>query len=154
MKFALALIILALTAPTAAANRYHHIATTSLVPLPPGLIVIHEANCLGGVDPWSCYFDGTIWLTAEHAGNAPVFLHELGHAYDERVLKPRHRRLFMRWAGIRQGWTAVGSEFFASAYSLCARHRSLPEHPDTQYGWAPTQALHDKSCWLIRRAAR
>lgn len=124
----------------------------ALVPAPPGDLKLVDANCFGGTNTWSCYFDGTIWLAPTQATES-VLLHEVGHAYDERVLKPRHRRLFRRWIGADR-WRTTGQEMFASAYSLCARQTNVGPNPDTQYGWRPSEGLHDRVCWLIRRAGR
>lgn len=170
--------VLTTPAPAAAVSltttqtaQYQTWADESLVPQPPGQVRLEFTGCasIAGEPPvtvyWSCSTDrGLISMAPDDHHNQSVFLHELGHIFDFRVMRPRYRRVFLRWFGGGY-WEpqpdprvlGMGREVFASAYSLCARYRVLPDlfefRYETQYGWSPSQEQHDRACWLIRRAA-
>jgi hypothetical protein len=145
--------------------QYQAWADAALVPTPRVAVRLRFTGCLAVWGDqrvfWSCATDATISLAPEDHGDQAIFLHELGHVFDNERMTPRHRRLFTRWFG-GGAWEppadprklGMGRELFASAYSLCARFRDLPAEYETQYGWEPTQAEHDRACWLIRRAGR
>ena len=89
-----------------------------------------------------------------------VFYHELGHLFDLRVMRRRHRRAFKRIFGLKRGAWFGGrrppGEQFAEAYSYCARHRRIRRtriSSRARYGYRATPAQHRAVCALIGTAA-
>ncbi len=133
----------------------------SAVPLPPGKITVRFADC-----PRYPRFDAcvqswrprTIWMKPGLYGARAVFLHEVGHVFDMTVLRNGDRASFKRIHGHGSRWwrgAQPPAEWFADAYSLCARRRSLSKRPAvTNYGYAPTPARHAATCRLLGRIGK
>jgi hypothetical protein len=99
-----------------------------------------------------------IYLSPAARRPRAVLYHELGHAFDLRVLQPRHRRRFKQLMGIRtRGWftsTPPAAEYFADAYALCAERTRLRQvRAATPYGYRATPSRHRRACALIHDAA-
>ena len=100
-----------------------------------------------------------VYLRTDVRHPRAVMLHELGHVYDLMVLANNDRGAFRRimrrpralwWSG-----KVPLAEWFAEAYSWCARHaRIVSVARYAIYGYNPTPAQHRETCSLIRRAAR
>jgi hypothetical protein len=129
----LAAILLVLLFPASAsaltlrgnvAPRHRAWVGSATVPLPTGAITITRSGCYF---TWSCFDQGVIRLpkkTDSYAQERAVLLHELGHAFDERMLSPRERRAFQRAADVPGSWWAntetPPAEAFAEQYAACA----------------------------------
>jgi len=133
------------------------------VPLPRGRVRVSLAGCPRRPDLVGCVVirrPRTIHLRREARRPRWVFLHELGHVFDLTVMRPRDRRAFKRAQGRpRAAWWRGGhplGEWFAEAYSLCARYGSSTRAAQaaTTYSYRPTARRHRASCAVIREAAR
>jgi hypothetical protein len=119
---------------------YQSWVDASLVPTPPGVVVMRLDGC--GEDMPACAPVGerTIALSPEWR-TRHVLLHELGHLFDDAV---------PGWVRGRFG----DGERFAEAYALCARKRSLKARYVAGYDYAPTPTQHRRACGMIRTALR
>jgi hypothetical protein len=131
------------------------------VPLVRGRLRILIGSCPGAPAFVGCVFTKrprTIYLSPSARRPRAVLYHELGHTFDLRVLRPRHRRAFKRIVGIRdRGWftsSPPAAEWFADAYALCAERKRLREaRAATPYGYRATPRRHRRACALIHEAA-
>jgi hypothetical protein len=87
-----------------------------------------------------------------------VFLHELGHVYDDTTLRQRTRRaiyvkLFDNSRDSLWLWPLAWGEKFAMAYSYCAMDLYPKETWPWYYGYGyfPSRWKQDRVCALIRR---
>ena len=131
-------------------------ANTSYVPAPPGKIELYETNC---PDPWTvaCTNNEQMWIPVR---DRHIFLHEVGHLFDFRVMNNLAREWFKQLIGDSRPWVAPRgqpaespSEKFAEAYSACARHRTVHEIYYGLYNYAAGPKLHRRVCRLIRLVA-
>src|SRR3954470_19303468 len=85
-------------------------------------------------------------------------LHELGHVYDLTVFSNRDRGRFRRIMKTHASWWTGDrplAEWFAEAYSWCARSRRIVSVARYAiYDYDPTPAQHRSTCSLIRTSAR
>lgn len=175
MRKVIALCVLALAAPQALAHppapvndrgraitgKLHSWIHQAHVPLLRGRVQIRRHACPGYPLFAGCVFTArprTLYLSPSARAPRLVLYHELGHAFDFRVLNNRERRRFKRILGIqRSGWFGGGlppSEWFADAYSACAtRLGEWRRALSSSYGYRPTRRQHLRACALIRRAA-
>jgi hypothetical protein len=131
------------------------------LPLVGGRVRVLLGGCPGSPLFVGCVFTRrprVIYLSPAARRPRAVLYHELGHTFDLRVLRPRHRRAFKRLMGIETpGWytsSPPASEFFADAYALCAERRRLrAPRAATPYGYRATPRRHRRACALIRGAA-
>jgi hypothetical protein len=131
------------------------------VPLIRGRVQIRRADCPGHPILVGCVFTArprTLYVSHRAFEPRTVLYHELGHAFDIRVLNQRDRERFKRIIGIRRrGWFSGAlppSEWFADGYAACAiRRRAGRRARPTFYGYAPTTRQHARVCRLIQRAA-
>ena len=129
----------------------------SYAPVAPGLVTVHRAYCPGPPAPGpgvSCTFGGSdvIWLrTAPYLLRSDLF-HELGHRFDFNVMTHVARVAFSQAAGVPYRDVLRGSETFADAYSLCARHRTIAV-PYFGGDYARTPTRHLRVCRVIRLTA-
>ena len=143
-------------------KRHQAFVRASLVAPPPGRVMVRFSGCprfprfTGCVQMWR---PRTIYLQRRLADERMVFYHELGHVFDKTVLLDADRAEFKRIQGRAVGvfwWAGDRSprEWFADAYALCARKRSISRRPrPSDSGYAPTPARHAASCRLINEAA-
>lgn len=132
------------------------------VPLIRGRLMIRRSACPGYPAFAGCVFTArprTLYLLPGLRNARSVLYHELGHAFDLRVLNWRERRRFKRIIGIRRsGWfegAAPPMEWFADGYATCAVRSRLPRAArPTLYRYAPTPRQHARVCGLIREAAK
>jgi hypothetical protein len=143
------------------AGKLHAWLHQAKVPLVRGRLQIRREDCPGNPSFVGCVFTlrpRTLYLSHRAREPRAVLYHELGHAFDLRVLNKRDRSKFKRIVGIRRrGWFSGAlppSEWFADAYTACAirmrvRRRARP----TDYGYGPTKRQHARACRLIHDAA-
>lgn len=100
------------------------------VPTPPERLTVSElagpcTDALGCVDADTIYLPGVIYLSA--AELRKVFLHEMGHAFDDQVLTEADHEAFEEIIGEHSEWIWADDspespqEVFAESYSYCAR---------------------------------
>ncbi|MGH2847224.1 MAG: hypothetical protein ACRDL0_14580, partial [Thermoleophilaceae bacterium] len=143
-------------------GKFHSWLHKSKAPLVRGRLRIKVGSCPTRPLFVGCVFTKrprTIFLSAAARRPRAVLYHELGHTFDLRVLRPRHRARFKRLMRIRtRGWftsSPPAAEHFADAYALCAERRRLRgARAATPYGYRATPRRHRRTCALIRRAAR
>jgi hypothetical protein len=131
------------------------------VPLVHGRVQIRREVCPGNPALLGCVWTPrprTLYLSPRVPDLRTVLYHELGHAFDLRVLNRRDRGRFKRIIRIRRrGWFSGAlppSEWFADAYRACAvRTRVRRRAHPTFYGYAPTKRQHARACRLIHDAA-
>jgi hypothetical protein len=124
-------------------------------------VEIRRSPCPGHPSFAGCVYTNrprTLYLQPGLRDARSVLYHELGHAFDLRVLNWRERRRFKRIVGIRRGgWFAGGlppAEWFADGYATCAaRSRLRRRSGPTLYGYSSTPRQHARVCELIRSAA-
>lgn len=144
-------------------------AESSAMPLPPGDITVVVSPCPLETDvvasgctarEWPIFLDAA--LLADQMRE--VFLHEIGHQFDWRVLTNADR---VRLAAVMhapwpwsQGSRPSGSEWFAEAYSTCARPglmRTLSRRKGRvwmRYDWQPSVRRVRQVCSLITTLGR
>jgi hypothetical protein len=135
------------------------------VPLPPTRLTIRDGSpmTLGStiVLPFA-------WGAFTVRG---LFLHELGHVYDRRVMTPARRLAFLRAAGVTCRWKAAHcrtarwisgpgvvvdvrpEEMFAEMYAACAlglTERGYQDAGYNTYGWVPPDGADAALCAVIR----
>jgi hypothetical protein len=131
------------------------------VPLVRGRVQIRRQSCPGHPELAGCVFTArprTFYMRPSARDPRTVLYHELGHAFDLRVLNQRERGAFKRIVGIRRrGWfngALPPAEWFADAYAGCAYRVQLRRPARrTAYGYRPTRRQHARVCLLIRKAA-
>jgi hypothetical protein len=130
------------------------------VPLPEGTVVVGLRGCPGRPDLAGCVITRhprRIYLRSDSRHTWSVFLHELGHVFDLTVMGRSDRRRFLRIHGRAGRWwrgPSPPAEWFAEAYSLCARFGArLPARLSTTYRYRPGAWRHRASCRVIRAAA-
>jgi hypothetical protein len=125
------------------------------VPGPPGYIDFGIGSCADHLDlgcmDWT-YPIATVRIIRSDRFDRFTFAHEMGHVYDEYVLKAvGWRDRFAALEGF--AWrTPRSEEYFADSYALCALHRRLSRAVTTDHGFHVTPALHLRICGLIRAA--
>jgi hypothetical protein len=131
----------------------------SLVPTPPVDVTLRLDGCPGEPQVDACSpVDGSLIALSPEWNDRRVLLHELGHVFDD--LMPAWARVrFQRLVHRRGAWAPARSqsppdEQFAEAYSLCATRSFLRMRHYAAYGYAPTPALNQRVCALIRRVGR
>jgi hypothetical protein len=137
-------------------------ANASLVPTVTGKVVIKLTGCPGLPKAAGCVYTKdprVIYLRRGMTHPRGVMLHELGHVYDLTVMSNADRGGFRRimrrphaqwWKG-----KIPLAEWFAEAYSWCARYSRIESVADYAiYDYDPTPAQHRSTCALIKRAAR
>lgn len=137
-------------------------ANASLMPTVDGRVVLRLTGCPGLPKAAGCVYTRqprVIYLKPRLQNPRGVLLHELGHVYDLTVLSNRDRGRFRRIMRqpYRRWWVGKRplAEWFAEAYSWCARHRRIVSvQKYAIYDYDPTSAQHIDSCALIRRSAR
>jgi hypothetical protein len=138
-------------------------ARAAHVPLPRGRVRVSLAGCPRRPDLVGCVVTRrprTIHLRTDARRPRWVFLHELGHVFDLTVMGRADRRAFKRVHGRSGGpwWRGdqPAGEWFAEAYSLCARFGSATRaaRATTTYSYSPSARRHRASCRVIRAAAR
>ena len=144
------------------AGPYAAWARAAHVSLPPGRVRVSLAGCPRRPDLVGCVVTRrprTIHLRPGARRPRWVFLHELGHVFDLTVMGRSDRRAFARvhGRGDRPWWRGEAplAEWFAEAYSLCARYGSATSaaRAATTYDYSPSARRHRRSCRVIRRAA-
>lgn len=141
-------------------HRYLHQAK---VPLVNGPLKVFLDGCPGRPKLAGCVFTRRryrIYLRRRLYDPRWVFYHELGHLFDLRVLRRRHRSAFKRIIHLRGrpwfGGRRPPGEQFAEAYSYCARYRRVRGTTISSraaYGYRATAAQHLAVCELISNAA-
>jgi hypothetical protein len=145
---------------TAESSQFQQWADGSLMPTPSRRIQLQLTGCVSLTGSWSCALStGVISIAPRDAGDRGVFLHELGHMVDFFMARPRDRRAYRRIIGLRPSmrWRSQpvgGQELWATSWSLCARYAVLPDDYTTQYGFRPSDAIHQASCRLFARLPR
>ena len=127
-------------------------------PLPTGRIRIGFEGCPRHPELYGCVRTDrprTIHLSPDVRSRRAVFFHELGHVFDLTTLRPRDRAGFKRLHGRanRSWWSGENptAEWFAEAYSLCARYGTRwPRSVLTTYRYRPSPRRARSSCELIR----
>ena len=137
-------------------------ANASLVPTVAGQVTIKLSGCPGLPKAAGCVYTEkprVVYLRRDIRHPRAVLLHELGHVYDLTVMSNSDRGAFRKimrrphaqwWRG-----RIPLAEWFAEAYSWCARYARIASVDDYAiYSYDPTPAQHRATCALIRRAAR
>lgn len=129
-----------------------------MIPLPAPLPPIVIADC-PAIKALGCYYNKTVYLTAEVKDDRFVFYHELGHYVDDTMLNDGERNKFMRMDGMRfpVWWKTTGNrrnsggELFADAYSHCAGG-DKPGWWTFSTSYDPDRSNHRQICKFIQRA--
>jgi len=138
-------------------------AQASLVPTVSGRVTVRLSGCPALPRAAGCVYNRrprVMYLKRGVTDIRSVFLHELGHLYDLRVMNNRDRGRFRRifdQPRRRAWWTGKIplAEQFAEAYSFCARYRRIVSIASfSSYRYRPSRAQHAAVCELIRDAAR
>ena len=137
-------------------------ANASLVPTVAGQVTLKVTGCPGLPKAAGCVYTRSprvVYVRRDVRHPRAVLLHELGHVYDLTVMSNRDRGEFRRimrrphaqwWRG-----NIPLAEWFAEAYSWCARYARIASVDDYAiYSYDPSPAQHRSTCALIRRAAR
>jgi hypothetical protein len=129
---------------------YQHWVDAAKVPTPRGFVklVLTENGCAGYICAYPTETPARIVMFSDSFDRYTRYdtLHELGHVYDAKRLRPRDRRA---WARIFGRWDM---EQFAQSYSWCAMNPSWPAYRNYPgYGYWPTVSQHRRVCALIRR---
>jgi hypothetical protein len=149
-----------------AAPIYAQLAAASLVPTPPGAIVV-LALTDPAVPTWcygldGCFDPATGDIALGPAATATVF----DHAFDWRVMTPAARGAFLTLTHERGPWYVAGTsetpagrprpdEVFADIYGMCVRRRAIRRARLTPaYDFPVTPAMFGRACVLIRSVAR
>lgn len=138
---------------------YQKWADRAMVPAPPGRVIFHLGEPCPGTAAGTCTTaDAQIYFMPNHHAPRAVFLHELGHVFDHRVLTGAARRRFGLITRDRRSWRGAGNgdspaERFGDAYMLCALDPRRPYRQFTGYPYRPNTRTHRRVCSLIRRVA-
>ena len=137
-------------------------ANASLMPTVAGHVTLKVTGCPGLPKAAGCVYTRSprvVYVRRDVRHPRAVLLHELGHVYDLTVMSNRDRGEFRRimrrphaqwWRG-----SIPLAEWFAEAYSWCARYARIASVDDYAiYSYDPSPAQHRSTCALIRRAAR
>jgi hypothetical protein len=137
-------------------------ANASLMPTIMGRVTVRLTGCPKLPKAAGCVYTRqprVVYLKRGLRNPRGVILHELGHTYDLTVLsngdRGEFRRIMRRPAA--HWWTGNLrlAEWFAEAYSWCARYKRIVSVADYAiYGYRPTPTQHERVCALIKRAAR
>ncbi len=134
------------------------------MPVVKGRLKVFLRGCPRRPDLAGCVYTRRryrIYLRRHLRDKRGVFYHELGHLFDLRVMRRRHRRAYKRIFGLgrRRAWFGgrqPPGEQFAEAYSYCARYRRIRgtrTSSHARYGYRASAAQHQLVCQLIKRAA-
>jgi hypothetical protein len=138
-------------------------ADRSLVPTVKGRVTVHLTGCPVLPKAAGCVFNNRPRDVYVRRGVQPVkavFLHELGHLFDLRVMNNSDRgrfRRILRQPNTRRWWkgSIPLAEQFAEAYSFCARYRAIVSFARfATYRYRPSSRQHVRACALMRNAAR
>jgi hypothetical protein len=154
---------LSVTAPGGRALRgsWQRWARASLMPTVGGRVTLRLTGCPALPRAAGCVYrrrPSTIYLRRKLRHPRSVFLHELGHLYDLRVMNNGDRGRFRRiMRARRRAWWSGRiplAEQFAEAYSFCARYRRIVSISRySTYDYRPTRRQHARVCKLIIAAA-
>lgn len=145
------------TTITGAVEPYQSWANAAFVPTPQIDVNVINAPCPAAPE-WAaaCSVIGLHQIYIGSEGHNPhVFLHELGHVYDDTSMTDMARAKFMAILHTSGSWTRplgqdAPAEQFAEAYSLCARHRTIRTFYYGMYGYTPSPQIHRRVCAVIR----
>jgi hypothetical protein len=138
-------------------------ADRSLVPTVKGRVTVHLTGCPVLPKAAGCVFNNRprdVYVRRGVQRVKAVFLHELGHLFDLRVMNNSDRgrfRRILRQPRKRRWWkgSIPLAEQFAEAYSFCARYRTIVSIARfATYHYRPTPRQHVRGCALMRNAAR
>jgi hypothetical protein len=153
-------------APPSSPVPYQAWADSSLVPTPPGTIDVVEQAC--APKPACTSAGGPVFVGAgEILGGGwdqpwprlhELFMHELGHQFDFKVLTDADRAAFSDLIGDPGvPWHTEGGnppgEQFAEAFAYCSLHRALPRGQSRLllgYTYEPNREVFRLACRLIR----
>lgn len=120
-----------IVAPPDSRFPYQEWANESLVPIAPGVITVREEQgtcvedqALACATPSTIYMVAASWISPY--GGRHLFLHELGHIFDDRILTEEGRSKFETIIGDGGAWiwpddgVQSPQEVFAEAYAFCA----------------------------------
>ena len=137
-------------------------ANASLMPTVTGRVTLKLIGCPGLPKAAGCVYTKSprvVYVRPDVRHPRAVLLHELGHVYDLTVMSNRDRGAFRKimrrphaqwWKG-----KVPLAEWFAEAYSWCARYARIASIDDYAiYSYDPSPSQHRATCALIRRAAR
>jgi hypothetical protein len=133
------------------------VADGSRVPTAPGTVVVDLSPCPGTAYQGCWTPEGLHIPTARGVDVRWTLMHELGHVFDERILRGADRAAFKRVIRYSGAW-ATGAEpageRFAEAYAGCAIYAGAPYGGlDAEYGYSAGPETFARVCALIRRAA-
>jgi len=137
------------------AARMPTVATKVKLRLKPCPALRSASGCVYSARPRRIYIRPDV--ETPHA----LLLHELGHVYDLLVLSRKDRRHFKKLfpRRMRRGWWYAGdrvpmAEWFAEAYSFCARYEEIKSVKRySSYRYRPKPRTHREACRLIEHAA-
>jgi hypothetical protein len=144
-------------------GRWQSWADESLMPTPRMRVKVVRTGCPAERRAAGCVYTKrprVIYLRERLRDPRGVFLHELGHIFDLRVMNNRDRGRFRRImdrSPRRKWWRGRMplAEHFAEAYSWCARYtRIVSISRYSSYRYRPSKRQHRRICALIVRAAR
>ena len=146
-----------------------------LAPTVPGEVAFIAAPGPGGRPGYARWFDNdsrvTIWVDPERPDARELLAHELGHAFDGRVMndvaRSRWKAAIMDW---RPGWMTLtdqpngntvnvcgpSCEWFAEGYGHCALYGPRITRPvsPAAYGYRVGPKRHRRACRVLRMAAK
>lgn len=102
---------------------YQQWTNEALVPVPRGTITVHDSECRIGPHVTAACQQGRVIYSVIRGGPS-LFLHELGHAFDEYEMERIDRLNYARHYEEPLNWRAgiyPLSERFAEDYRACAR---------------------------------
>ena len=143
-------------------GRWQSWADESLMPTPRLRVKVYRTGCPAEPKAAGCVYtrrSRVIYLRAKLRDPRGVFLHELGHIFDLRVMNNRDRGRFRRTMGRspkRKWWRGRMplAEQFAEAYSWCSRYTKIVSISRySSYRYRPSKRQHQRVCDLIQRAA-
>lgn len=145
------------TTITGTVEPYQTWANLALVPTPQVEVNVIAAPC-PDAPAWvaACSLVGLHQIYIGPDGrNAHVFLHELGHVYDDTSMTDATRAKFMAIMHLRGPWVRplgknAPAEKFAEAYSLCARHKTIRSFYYGVYNYTPSPRQHLRVCALMQ----
>jgi hypothetical protein len=149
------------TADGKVAQPYQSWADGSLMPTPPGIVVVHPDPCPSAPD-WAagCALPDIRAIYLGPGARTPDrFLHELGHIFDHDVMTDPLRAVFAATIHHPSAWAGAPSinlpqEQFAEAYALCALHHTIRGTWYGMYGYTATATPHRAGCAVIVLAAQ